>query len=103
MRRGSVAALVACGALFGLSYVFVRAVVPVLGRYGALGLVAGLAGAAVFAFGAWFAARRFVGVPPLALATGQKPGATAVLAPLPQRLPAAVLGLRWRLARQHPL
>ncbi|MDQ7904807.1 DMT family transporter [Phytohabitans sp. ZYX-F-186] len=200
MRRGSVPLLVACGALFGLSYVFVRAVVPVLGpvpvtagrtliggvlllvaavagrhplrgrplwsyailgvlsaaapftlisaamlslnagtaavlnastpafalaieasaarrwptrraaaglvvswvsvavvmaqrelgldRDDLIGLLLGLAGAAVFAYGAAYAARRFGDVPPLTLAAGQQLGATAALAPALLVVPA---------------
>jgi drug/metabolite transporter (DMT)-like permease len=42
----------------------------------------GLAGAAVFAYGGFFAARHFAGVPALVVASGQQIGAAVVLVPL---------------------
>ncbi|MET7396876.1 DMT family transporter [Dactylosporangium sp. NPDC005572] len=52
-----------------------------LGDGGALGVPAGLAGAAVFAYGGFYAARRFPGEAPVALAAGQQLAACLLLAP----------------------
>ncbi|GAA2856899.1 DMT family transporter [Streptosporangium fragile] len=51
------------------------------GGDGAVGAVAGIAGAAVFAYGATYAARHFHDVPPLVVATGQQLGAAVLLLP----------------------
>lgn len=50
-------------------------------RNGVIGVLAGVAGAAVFAYGASYAARHFCDVPPLVVATGQQLGAAALLLP----------------------
>ncbi|MER7282965.1 DMT family transporter [Dactylosporangium sp. NPDC000244] len=48
---------------------------------GAVGVLAGLAGAAVFAYGGFFAARRFDGEAPAALAAGQQLAGCTLLCP----------------------
>lgn len=47
-----------------------------------LGIVAGLAGAAVFAYAGFYAARHFATTPPLAVAAGQQLAACVLLTPL---------------------
>jgi drug/metabolite transporter (DMT)-like permease len=71
--------------LFGLvlASVGVVIVMAVRGLGGSpLGIVAGLAGAAVFAYAGFYAARHFAATPPLALAAGQQLAACALLFPL---------------------
>lgn len=53
-----------------------------VGPGGWAGVPAGLAGAAVFAYGASYAARHFRDTPPLVVATGQQLGAAVLLLPL---------------------
>jgi drug/metabolite transporter (DMT)-like permease len=53
------------------------------------GVLAGLAGAAVFAYGGFFAADRFPGVPPLSVAAGQQLAAGAILTPAVLAVPPA--------------
>ncbi|MEU8380631.1 DMT family transporter [Streptosporangium sp. NPDC048865] len=53
-----------------------------VGPGGWAGVLAGLAGAAVFAYGASYAARHFRDTPPLVVATGQQLGAAVLLLPL---------------------
>lgn len=53
-----------------------------VGPGGWAGVLAGLAGAAVFAYGASYAARHFRDVRPLVVATGQQLGAAVLLLPL---------------------
>ena len=58
-------------------------VMAVRGLVGAVwGIVAGLAGAAVFAYAGFYAARHFAASPPLAVAAGQQLAACVLLAPL---------------------
>ncbi|GAB3836779.1 DMT family transporter [Dactylosporangium cerinum] len=72
-----------------------------LGDGGVLGVLAGLAGAAVFAYGGFFAARQFPDEPPAVLAAGQQLAACLLLTPALLVLPvraAPTGGLVLRLA-----
>ncbi len=84
--RGQQAGLLV--AVAGVIVVTAERGLGVAGTRGALGVLAGLAGAAVFAYGGFYAADRFAGVPPVSVAAGQQLAASVLLLPAMLLVPA---------------
>jgi drug/metabolite transporter (DMT)-like permease len=76
-------------AMCGVVFVTAERGLRLSGSAAIAGVVAGLAGAGVFAYGGFFAADRFPGVPALSVAAGQQLAAGAILTPAILAVPPA--------------